>query len=185
MTQFEFISVAVSIVLAISGARLLAALPHVLAPGRYYWIHALWSALLMLGHLGFWWAIWTYREIDLWTFRGFASVMLTPALLYLAVSTLVSDDPTKIESWRAHFYARRRIFFALVLATFLSIPLRQFAVLGDAGAPLIGGGRTIPQPIVLAFLLIPVVGIVTTSERIHAVLIVIAAGIALINFASL
>ena len=91
MTQFEFISVAVSIVLALSAARLLTAIPHVLAPGRRYWIHALWSVLLLLMHLSFWWAIWIYREIDPWTFRGFVAVMLTPAFLYLTVNLKKSN----------------------------------------------------------------------------------------------
>ncbi len=117
MTQFEFISVAASIVLALSAARLLAALPHLLAPGRRYWVHALWSMFLLIAHLSFWWAIWIYREIDPWTFRGFAAVMLTPALLYLTVARLVSDRPAAIESWRTHFYAQHRVFYSLFLAT--------------------------------------------------------------------
>jgi hypothetical protein len=45
MTQFEFMSAAVSIVLALSAARLLTALPHVMAPGRFYWVHGVVVAL--------------------------------------------------------------------------------------------------------------------------------------------
>ena len=177
MTQFEFISVAVSIVLALSAARLLTALPHLLAPGRLYWVHALWSAMLLVGHLGFWWAIWTYREVDPWTFRGFAAVMLTPALLYLTVSALVSDSPAMVESWRTHFFARHRAFFSLLLAAALSVPLRQFAVLGDAAAPLFQG---VPQVPLLVRFLLPmalVVGIVASTERTHALLVLVAAGL--------
>lgn len=183
MSQFEFISVAASIVLALSAARLLNALTHLLAPGRRYWVHALWAASLLAIHLGFWWAIWIYREVDPWTFRGFASVMLTPALLYLTVSTLVSDSPAAIESWRTHFYARHRIFFSLYAATLLSIPFRQFAVLGDAFAPLISGLPPTASP--LLFLAVPMVGIVATNERIHALLVVIASGLWLFSFAQL
>ena len=185
MTHFEFISVALSIVLALSAARLLTALPHVLAPGRRYWVHALWCATLLPIHLGFWWAVWIYREIDPWTFRGFASVMLTPACLYLTVSSLVSDSPDTIDSWRTRFYAKHRVFFSLYLATGLSIPFRQFAVLGDAGAPLVEGLPATPLPLLAVVLLIAVTGIVTTSERIHAVLAVTAATLALLNFSSL
>ena len=189
MTQFEFISVAVSIVLALSAARLLAALPHLLASGRRYWVHAAWSLLLLPGHLGFWWAIWIYREIDPWTFRGFATVMLTPALLYLTVSTLVSDSPATIESWRAHFHARHRVFFSLYLATILSIPLRQYTVLGDAGAPLIEGTPAMPVPMLLIGALVSATGIVATTERVHALLVVIivfsiAAGLSFLDVAT-
>jgi hypothetical protein len=185
MTHFEFISVALSIVLALSAARLLSALPHVLAPGRRYWVHAVWCATLLPIHLGFWWAVWIYREIDPWTFGGFAAVMLTPAFLYLTVSTLVSDRPDTIESWRTHFYARHRIFFSLYLATGLSIPFRQFTLLGDAGAPLVEGVPPLSLPLLFVVLLIPVTGIVATSERIHAILAVTAATLAFFNFSSL
>ena len=184
MTQFEFISVAASIVLALSAARLLGAFPHLLAPSRGYWVHALWAVSLLAIHLGFWWAIWTYREVDPWTFRGFAAVMLTPALLFMTVSTLVSDSPAAIESWRTHFYARHRIFFSLYIAVLLSVPFRQFVVLGNAMAPITG----VPAPsvpLLLGVLLIPLIGIVATNERIHALLVVIASGLWLVNFAQL
>ena len=169
MTHFEFISVAVSIVLALSAARLLAALPHVLAPGRRYWIHALWSLALLFAHMDFWWTIWIYREIDPWTFTGFAVVMLTPALLFLTVSSLVSDSPTTIASWRTHFYAGHRVFFSLYLATVSSIWLRQLIVLGDSSVPYVEGLPALPVvAVMLVGLLIPVLGIITTNERAHA-----------------
>jgi hypothetical protein len=177
MTHFEFISVAVSIVLALSVARLLSALPHVLTPGRRYWIHALWSVALLFAHLDFWWTIWIYREIDPWTFTGFAVVMLTPALLFLAASSLVSDSPATIESWRTHFYARHRLFFSLYFATVCSIPLRQLIVLGDASfLPHVEGLPALPvASLMLVGLAIPVLGIITTNERAHAFLVLFSA----------
>ena len=176
MTHFEFISVAVSIVLALSAARLLAALPHVLAPARRYWIHALWSLALLFAHMDFWWAIWIYREIDPWTFTDFAVVMLTPALLFLTVNSLVSDNPTTIASWRTHFYATHRVFFSLYLATICSIPLRQWIVLGDASLPQVEGLPALPVALLmLVGLAIPVLGIITTNERAHAFVVLFGA----------
>ncbi len=186
MTHFEFVSVAVSIVLALSVARLLAALLHVLAPGRRYWIHSLWSLALLFAHLDFWWTIWIYREIDPWTFTGFAVVMLTPALLFLTVSSLVSDSPTTIASWRTHFYARHRVFFSLYLATICSIPLRQLIVLGDASAPHVEGLPALPvASLMLVGLAIPVLGIITRNERAHAFLVLFGAGGIFVNIARL
>ena len=177
MTHFEFISVAVSIVVALSAARLLTALPHVLAPGRRYWIHSLWSLALLFAHMDFWWTIWIYREIDPWTFTGFAMVMLTPALLFLTASALVSDSPTTIASWRTHFYARHRVFFSLYLATICSIPLRQLIVLGDrSGPPAEGLPALLVAALMLVGLTLPVIGIITTNERIHAFLVLWSAG---------
>ena len=124
------------------------------------------------------------RGVDTWTFRGFAAVMLSPALLYLTVGRLVSDRPAAIESWRTHFYAQHRVFYSLFLATVLTVPLRQFAVLGDAGATLIEGTPA-PHLPVLAALLIGVTGIVATSERVHALLIVIMMSTVIVNLARL
>ena len=186
MTQFEFISVAVSIVLALSAARLLTALPHVLAPGRRYWIHALWSLALLFAHMDFWWSIWIYREIDPWTFTDFAVVMLTPALLFLTVSSLVSDSPTTIASWRTHFYAGHRVFFSLYLATVSSVPLRQLIVRGNASMPYVEELPALPVALLmLAGLLVPVVGIITKNERAHAFLVLWSAGGIFFNIARL
>jgi hypothetical protein len=177
MTHFEFISVGVSIVLALSAARLLAALPHVLAPGRRYWIHSLWSLALLFAHMVFWWTIWIFREIDPWTFTGFAVVMLTPALLFLTVSSLVSDDPITIPSWRTHFYASHRVFFSLYLATVCSIALRQLIVVGEGSVPQVDGVPALLVALMFAGgLAVPALGIITTNERAHAFVVLWCAG---------
>ena len=181
MTQFEFISVAVSIVLALSLARLLTAVPHLLAPGRRYWVHGLWTAVLLPIHLGFWWNMWAYREVAPWTFRGFAAVMLTPALLYLTVTVLVSDSPDTVESWRERFYSRRRVFFALLFMTMLAIPLRQFAVLGS---PLPSPGIGPPIVVGLLALLFGAIGAFSGKERLHQILAPIAAATVLVSYAT-
>ncbi len=181
MTHFEFISVAVSIVLALSLARLLSAVPHLLAPGRRYWVPCLWAVSLLAIHLGFWWAIWAYREVDPWTFRGFAAAMLTPILLYLTVTILVSDNPGTVESWRERFYSRHRVFFPLFFVTLLSAPLRQFAVLGSAQiSPEVG----VPYFFGPLLLLVGAIGSFTDRERIHQVLVVIAAAVVLVSYAT-
>ncbi len=180
MTHFEFISVAVSIVLALSLARLLSAVPHLLAPGRRYWVPCLWAASLLAMHLGFWWAMWAYREVAAWTFRGFAAAMLSPILLYLTVTILVSDSPGTVESWRERFYSRRRVFFPLFLVMLLSAPLRQFAVLGSAElSPEVGAAPYFFGP---PLLLVGAIGSFTDKERIHQVLVVIAAAVVLVSY---
>ena len=182
MTQFEFISVAVSIVLAISVARLLSAVPHALAAGRRYWVHGLWVGILLPFHLGFWWAIWAYREVDAWTFRGFAATMLTPALLYLTVTVLVSDSPATVESWRERFYARRRLFFPLFFVTLLSSPLRRFTVLGS---PIPSEASATLESLMMPPLILAVaIGAFTGKERIHQILVLIAAATVLIGYAA-
>jgi hypothetical protein len=181
VTQFEFISVAVSIVLALSVARLLSAVPHLLAPGRRYWVHALWAVSLLPLHLGFWWAMWAYREVNPWTFRGFGAAMLTPAFLYLTVTVLVSDSPSTVESWRDRFYSRHRVFFALFFVTLVSSPLRQFAVLGS---PLPSPGIGTPVVAGQLMLLTAAIGAFTGKERIHQILALVGAATMMVSYAT-
>ena len=53
----------------------------------------------------------------------------------------------------------------LFLAALVSIPFRQFVVLGDAVAPLIEGAPAYLFPLQFGFVVIPVIGIIATSER--------------------
>ncbi len=162
-------------------ARLLTAVPHFLAPGRRYWVHALWAWTLIPIHLGFWWAMWAYREVDAWTFRGFAAVMLTPVLLFLTVTILVSDSPGTVESWRERFYSRHRVFFSLFLVALLSRLLREFAVLGSAlPSPETGAALFIGPPL----LLIAAIGAFTSKERVHEMLALIGAAVVWVAYAT-
>ncbi len=125
--------------------------------------------------------MWAYREVAAWAFRGFAAAMLTPVLLYLTVTILVSDSPGTVESWRERFYSRHRVFFPLFFVTLLSSPLRQFAVLGvplpspEVGAPYFFG---------VPLLLVGAIGSFTDKERIHQMLVIIAAAAVLVSYAT-
>ena len=106
--------------------------------------------------------------------------MLTPALLYLTGTILVSDSPASVESWKQHFYARRRAFFCLVFVTLLSSPLRTFTVLGSI--PSTAGAGITPFTALVLFL-IAAIGAFTSVERIHRRLVLIATGTVLIAYA--
>ena len=98
MSQFEFVSVAVSIVLALSITRLLTTLPHALARDRRYWVHGVWCFVMLSPHLGFWWSIWIYRGVESWSFQAFVAVLLTPALMYMTVTAQYVGNPSSDES---------------------------------------------------------------------------------------
>ena len=86
MELFNHISVAVSIILAISVAHRL-------------------SGLLI------WWSLFAVHNIANWNLGTFAITMAVPGSLYLALYTLLSDAPGGIRSWEGHFQKIRRWFF--------------------------------------------------------------------------
>ncbi len=104
--------------LSLSVAQVLGNLRAVFHSGTRYWVHALWTVLVLILHLLVWWAFWAYRVVESWNLATFALVLLNPGILFVASNTLVSREPN-VESWTEHYFAIRRPFFA----TFGLIPL--------------------------------------------------------------
>jgi hypothetical protein len=103
MSQFEFVSVGVALVYSFAVARLLAALPSVVAPDKRYWTHLVWVAVVMLVLAANWWQLWLFRATD-WNLLRFIWILSVPALIYLRVGVLVSQAPAAVPSWREHYY---------------------------------------------------------------------------------
>ncbi len=107
--------------------------------------------------------------------------MLSPILMFLTVTVLVSDSPDTVESWRERFYSRHRVFFSLFSVMLLAALLRQFAVLGS---PLPSPG--IGPPIILGLLgvLFGAIGAFSGKERLHQILAPITAATVLVFYAT-
>lgn len=125
MTLFEYLSVATSIVLSLSAAQLLSKLRPVLDPARRYWVHALWTFVLLLLHLNIWWEFWGYREVVDWNFAKFTLMLLNPGILFVCSNILVSLESDPNRPWENHFFEIRRLFFtALLLLPVVSVVRR-------------------------------------------------------------
>ena len=127
MELFNHISVAVSIILAISVAHLLSGLRDVIAPQRRDWLVTCWYAYLGYLHLLIWWSLFAVHNIANWNLGTFAITMAVPGSLYLALYTLLSDAPAAIRSWNEHFQKIRRWFsFSMVFSSQHQRPGRFF-----------------------------------------------------------
>ena len=160
MSQFEFVSVGLALVYSFAIARLLAALPFVLAPGKRYWVHVVWFGVVMLALVVTWWNFWLLRAVD-WNPLRFVWALSIPSLIYLRVGALVSQSPASVRSWREHYYQARVPFFGIGLA---------IAANGVLSPWVMGFGFPLPSilvyPLVLSILY--GVGLVTDRSRIHA-----------------
>ena len=136
MTLFEYLSVAISIVLALSTAQLLGNLREVFDPARRYWVHALWVVQILLTHFIFWWGFWAYREVESWNLGFFGLALLNPVLLFVCSNVLVRGQPSDGASWEKHFFSARRWFFAARGAIAVVAQLRVWVLFAaaDAGA---------------------------------------------------
>src|SRR5688572_4060142 len=114
MTLFEYLSVAVSIVLSLSAAQILANLRAVFHPQRRYWVHTLWVALLLYFHFSIWWRFWSFRDFDSWNLGVFGLALLGPGLLFVCSNTLVPSQQSDETSWQQHFFSVRAWFFVVL-----------------------------------------------------------------------
>ena len=169
MTIFEYITVAVSLVLALCFARLLDGVRSALNSNRRYWVHATWVFIKLTNPLAYWWTLWGYREAaNYWNMLTFTQVVMFPAIMYLQVDSLVSHHPEHIRDWREHFYSQRRWFFSLnaILALLSVIVFSNFGV--SAEPEIIG------MTWASVGLFWSILGIVTENPKVQAGIVIFA-----------
>ena len=176
MTLFEYLSVAVSLVLALGLTHLLANLRAVVEPTHRYSVHALWVAHLLGQHAILWWACWDFHDGVSWDFFRFMYVLLGPGLLYVCSTVLVPRAATDRQPWEDHFFRVHRWFFgAFILYGLWAIFLTW--LLGSL--PLMHPYRVMQFAVIAVF----VVGFLSQSRRVH--LAVVFAGLAVLLWAML
>lgn len=131
MELFEYLTAAVSIVLALALVRLVEGLRPALAREGRYWVHWGWVIAKIVSCLMLWWSFWGLRGGVAWSFPKFVLVFAGPIILYMQISFLVPRDPAGIASWREYFRSIQRPFYlvnALFLAYLAIIPVVFVAV---------------------------------------------------------
>jgi hypothetical protein len=115
---FNYLSVLISIVLALGMTRVLAGVGEMLQARtrhRIYWVHVVWIINLFLYLVIAWWIFYRWRNQQPWTFFLFVFVLISPTILYLA-SLLLFPRESALErpvDYKAHYYANHRAFFIL------------------------------------------------------------------------
>lgn len=181
MTEFSYLSVLISIVLGLGIANLLtgmAALISRRANVQMYWPVPLWMVVLFR-HVLTWWAMFTLRSYEQWTFGIFLAVLMQPILLFLMSALIVPDVPAaEITNLRSTYFRETRWFFGIGIALLCFSLLRFFLIFG-----------TPPEPPNLAmhliFITLSSIACATKSDLFHRINAPVALVLMVVNIGTL
>ena len=110
MDPFSYLSVLISIILALGMMRVLAGVGEMLqarSGRRLYWVHAVWVVNLFLYLVVAWWIFYRWRNQQPWTFFLFIFVLISLTILYLASIVLFPPASSLGEfvNYKTHYYS--------------------------------------------------------------------------------
>jgi len=168
MSAFEYLSVLISIILALGMTRVLGGVGEMLqarSRRHIYWVHIVWIVNLFLYLVVAWWIFYRWRNQQPWTFFLFIFVLISPTILYLASLLLFprEGDIDLAVDYKTHYYANHRAFFILFA---LFTPVDIFDSLLKGVPHFLGLG---PQYFVSSFLYVSglTTAAITQNERYH------------------
>ncbi len=119
MSQFEYVTIFVSILLALAVAEILAGLGRLIRERdqvRVYWVHVAWMLLAILAVTQSWWAIWNVRTHEFANFFEFLALVV-PRLIFVLVAFLLAPPISSGQSFDLREYYFRHIRWVALLST--------------------------------------------------------------------
>lgn len=134
MTQFEFLAVIISIVLAFGISDILSSWGEQIRLRREiraYHLHFAWSVLLLLAMIAAWWGLWVLRSRPEWTFPAYVMLVvpyLTLALIAYVLTPALTEGERDI---KRYYYDTSRWLFSLAAVYLATWSIFSLAVLGS------------------------------------------------------
>lgn len=127
MSEFEYITVLLSIILGLAVTQLLSGFARLLRDGRAlapaWWVIAIIAALL-LSDFQIWWVSYIWQDVVRhWLFYDYAAFMVLPMLMYLLAYLVLPNDLRLDGHELAREFIERRKPFYVCLAL---VPLSSF-----------------------------------------------------------
>jgi hypothetical protein len=161
VSEFEFISVLISMVVSLGIAQLLrgvAQAVHEREQAPIDPVHMVWTAGVFLNLVLNWWVLFSWRGHEVWSFTLFLSLILCAVALYLPVVILYPPQKPASEAW-AVVYASNRQWFLGAFALFAAADIWVTALRGGLFDP------PVYLPFVGHYFILWVAGVFIASPR--------------------
>lgn len=166
MSIFEFLLALYAIVAGLGVSLLVRSVGQMIeARGRVrlYWVHTCWIALIFVGHVVSWFALWRYADHAPWTILQALLLLSVPTFLYLISHLAVPElDDDRPHDMRDYYFRHARWTQGLLLAVLVAGALAHYVIEGQLDLTGARGVRA-------AMCLILVPGIISRNPRVHAV----------------
>lgn len=135
MTQFEFLTVFISIVLAFGISDILSSWGEQIRLRReirHYGLHVAWTVLLLIAMIAVWWSLWILRDRAEWAFPGYLLLIvpyLTIALIAYVMTPAFSDGERDV---KRYYVDNSRWFFSLGAVYLASWSVFSLTIAGES-----------------------------------------------------
>ncbi len=110
MSHFEYLTIANSMIVALSITRLLEGFFYSMRASNRSWIHLFWISHTLFAGFSMWWSAWTTVVVS-WSFPLFLAGLAQPIVLFAQSVALVPRNPDSVTSWNDYFYENVRFYF--------------------------------------------------------------------------
>jgi hypothetical protein len=135
LNRFEYLSVLVSIVIGLGLSEMIACWAHLLRHRRtvqFYWIHTLWTVMMVLMIVQFWWGFWQFSIVENWSFVRLMAVVVEVIVLVLAATVLTpAREADTLVDLRTYYESQSQLFFALATGVIVLLILVDWLVGGQ------------------------------------------------------
>ena len=126
MSDFEYLTVLIAIILGIGIAHLLMSLGRILGDTRRLKIsvaHLIWTANILTFMVVFWWWGISLRELHEWVFLQYFFLLVDTSLWCLMAALLYPVAIPKGYDLKEHFAEKRKVFFSILIVLAFTDPL--------------------------------------------------------------
>jgi hypothetical protein len=162
---FSYLSVLLSIILGLAIAEVLQGYRALLLARGHVKLYApplVWSAIMLVLAIHFWWASFGLAKRENWDFAAFTAVLMQTVMMFMGASLLLPRaKPGQEIDLRAHYYKEAGPFFSFGLLFILFGFLKDWLL----DRHIMNGGM--PMAFFLFFISVTLIALFVRKPRVH------------------